>query len=140
MDTDDVVQEAFLKVLRRLDSFDPQHDEALKAYLRISVLNRVKDEYKRKRPDVQNLEDATDLASRVATPLEEVMGRQMFERYEAALGRLKDQEREMLVAKIELDLDYGQIARMFNKNTPDAARVAVRRAMGRLAEEMSLKD
>ncbi len=140
MDTDDVVQEAFLKVIRRLDNFDPQHDEALKAYLRISVLNRVKDEYKRKRPEVANLEDATDLASRVATPLEEVMGRQMFERYEAALGRLKDQEREILVAKIELDLTYDQIARMFNKNTPDAARVAVRRAMGRLAEEMSVKD
>ena len=126
--------------MRRLDGFAPQHDEALKAYLRVSVLNRVKDEYKRKRPEGENLEDNADLVASVPTPLEEVMGWQMFERYEAALGRLKDQEREMLVAKIELDLPYDQIARLFGKNTPDAARVSVRRALSRLAEEMSVRE
>lgn len=137
MDTDDVVQDTFLKVVRRLDEFDPEHGESLKAYLRVSVMNRLKDEYKRRRPQMANLEAAELVASRLSTPLEEVMGREMFERYEAALGRLKPMEREMLVARLELDLAYDQIARLFDKNTPDAARVAVRRALTRLAMEMS---
>jgi len=140
MDTDDVVQEVFLKVIRRLDSFDPKHHDALRAYLYTSVVNRIKDEYKRRRPEVVNLEDVQDLAARVATPLEEVIGHEMFERYEASLERLKPQEREMLVAKIELNLPYDQIARLFAKGTPAAARIAVRRALVRLAEEMSMKE
>lgn len=139
MDSDDVVQETFLKVIQKLDGFKPEHGEALGAYLRVSVVNRLKDEYKRRRPEVTSLDGADSLASRLATPLEEVMGREMFERYEAALGRLKPLEREMLVAKLELDLDYGQIARLFGKNTPDAARVAIRRALTRLGKEMSVK-
>ena len=44
LDTGDLVQETVLHVLRRLDTFEPRHVGAMQAYLRQSVLNRIRDE------------------------------------------------------------------------------------------------
>src|SRR5690242_9499994 len=43
-DTSDLVQDAVLRTLRRLDAFEPQGREALAAYLREAVRNRIVDE------------------------------------------------------------------------------------------------
>ncbi|MBK7047525.1 MAG: hypothetical protein IPH48_13670 [bacterium] len=42
----------------------------------------------------------------------------------------------MLHLRIELDFDYGEIASMTGRPSRDAARMAVQRALGRLAEAM----
>jgi len=47
LDTGDLVQETVLHVLRRLDAFQPRHVGAMQAYLRQSVLNRIRDEVRR---------------------------------------------------------------------------------------------
>src|ERR1700681_619663 len=47
MDTGDLVQEAALHVLGRLDRFEPRHVGAMQAYLRQSVINRIRDEARR---------------------------------------------------------------------------------------------
>jgi DNA-directed RNA polymerase specialized sigma24 family protein len=69
--------------------------------------------------------------------VELAIGQQALERYEAALERLKPQERELIVARCELDFSYDEIAALFDKPTPAAARVAIARALARLAEEMA---
>src|SRR5687768_12334457 len=47
LDTEDVVQESALHVVRRLHAFEPRHVGAMQAYLRQSVLNRIRDEIRR---------------------------------------------------------------------------------------------
>ena len=61
------------------------------------------------------------------------------ERYEAALHRLRPEEREVIIARVELGQSYQQIAAGHGKASADAARMAVSRALVRLAEEMDVE-
>ena len=70
------------------------------------------------------------------SPLDEAVGHEAVERYERALERLKPEDREAVIAKVELDGSYAELARVLGKPSADAARMAVGRAVLRLAEEM----
>ena len=59
------------------------------------------------------------------------------ERYEAGLKRLRRADRQAILASIELGYSYDQIALVLNKPSAEAARLAVRRALLRLGEEMA---
>jgi RNA polymerase sigma-70 factor (ECF subfamily) len=74
-----------------------------------------------------------------ASPLEEVIGREAMDRYEMALQRLDPQEREAVIARVEMQQSYQQIAVALGKSSPDAARMTVTRALVRLAEEMDVE-
>ena len=136
-DTDDVVQEAVLQTLRHLDGFDARGEGALQAYLRQAVMNRIRDHIRRvgRRPtptvlDPQHRDDDRP------SPLEQAVGREALERYEAALSRLSDADRALIVASVELGYSYDQLAEATGRASPDAARRAARRALVKLAEEM----
>ena len=137
-DTQDLVQETLLSALRRLQGFELRHPGALHGYLRQAVLNRIRDEFRRarRRPDSGPLRD--DQSHPDASPLEEAIGRQMLERYEAALARLRPDEQEAVVARVEFGYSYDEIAAALDRPTRDAARMAVTRAIVKLAEEMDI--
>jgi DNA-directed RNA polymerase specialized sigma24 family protein len=78
---------------------------------------------------------ALDLQA-AGSPLEEAIGQEALARYQAALTRLRPEEREAIVARIEMDYSYAELAEVLGKPTPDAARKAAQRALLRLAEEM----
>ena len=90
-DTEDLVQETLAQTLKHIDSFEHRHEGALQAYMRQALLNRVRDEVRRvnRYPAVGGLDDADQHAVQAASPLEEAIGSQAMERYEAALGRLR---------------------------------------------------
>ena len=71
-----------------------------------------------------------------AEPFRRADDRPTLERYERALRRLRPDDREAIVLKIELDLPYPEIALGLGKPTITAARMAVSRALYRLAQEM----
>ena len=135
-DTDDLVQDALLQTFKRIDAFDPRGPGALQAYLRQAVFNRVRDELRRKgrRPDSTDL-DGVELASD-QSPLEDAIGREAVENYEHALARLRPEEREAIVARVELGYTYEELAEALGKPSADAARKAAQRALLRLASEM----
>jgi DNA-directed RNA polymerase specialized sigma24 family protein len=56
--------------------------------------------------------------------------------YEVALERLKPAEREAIICRLELQYSYEELAIVLNKSSPDAARMAVTRAMRRLVNEL----
>lgn len=137
MDTDDLVQETVIRALKRLDRFESRHEGALQAYLRQAIVNRIRDEIRRtKRSPAETAldEKASDHG---ASPLEAAIGAEALERYEAALARLRPEEREAIVARVEMDGSYQDVAQALGKPSADAARMAVSRALLRLAEEMS---
>ena len=137
-DTDDLVQETLLRTFKQLDDFDWRGVGALQAYLRQAVVNRVRDELRRKgrQPDMTDLVDID--VSGDPSPLEEAIGRETVAHYEAALTRLRPEEREAIVARVEMGYSYEELAQVLGKPTPDAARKAAQRALVRLAEEMRL--
>jgi len=135
-DTEDLVQETVFRTLRNLKTFEHRHEGALQAYLRQAVMNRIRDECRRvgKRPAIGELDE--NLPDQGVSPLEAAVGVQAVARYEAALQLLKPEEREAIVARIEMGYSYAEIALMLDKPSPDAARVAVSRALLRLAEHL----
>lgn len=135
-DTADLVQETVIQALKHLDHFDYRREGALQAYLRQAVYNRIRMEFRRKRSRPSSTELDAEVADAAPSPLEEAVGREAVERYDRALGRLKPEDREIVIAKMELDCSYSELARALGKPSADAARMAVGRALLRLAEEM----
>jgi RNA polymerase sigma factor (sigma-70 family) len=135
-DTEDLVQDTVFRSLKNLNTFDYRHEGALQAYLRQAVMNRIRDECRRvsRRPNISDLHE--DLQDDGMSPLEAAVGVQAVDRYETALQHLKPEEREAIVARIEMGYSYAEIALMLAKPSPDAARVAVSRALLRLAERL----
>ena len=138
-DTQDVVQDAVLSVLRHLDSFAPERTGALHAYLRTAVLHRIFDEIRqaRRRPPGVELDDS--VTSAMASPFELAVDQEDRERFEAALNDLREEDRELIIARVEWGLSYEELAVALGKPTAAAARVAVRRAVLRMAEVMGRK-
>jgi RNA polymerase sigma-70 factor (ECF subfamily) len=137
LDTQDLVQDTFIQVLRRIGEFEPHHEGAFLGYLRQALLNRVRDEIRRahRRGPADPLDTARPASD--PSPLEEAIGTQALERYEAALARLKPNDREALILRIEMRYPYAEIATALAKPSAAAAQMAVSRALVRLAEEMS---
>ena len=136
-DTQDLVQDAVMRTLPRLTSFEARHPGALQAFLRQAVANRIIDEVRKvnRRPGMVELPD--NEPDPAPSPLEEAIGHERFERYEAALQTLKPGDREAIIARIELQQSYEEVAIALDKPSADAARVAVTRAVARLVEAMA---
>ena len=136
-DTHDLVQETVLQVFPHVQEFDNRGRGALAAYLRQSLLNRIRNEIRRvgRRPQFEDLDAQTPSAE--SSPLQTAIRHEQQERYEVALGRLKSTERELIVARLELGMTYEEIAEALGKPSWNAARMAVARALLRLAREMT---
>jgi RNA polymerase sigma-70 factor, ECF subfamily len=138
-DTDDLVQDALVQTFRNIGGFESPRVGAFLAYLRHAVLNRIRDEIRRKgrRPNAINLDDLDALDDAQAkTPLEQAIGREALDQYERALERLKPEEREAIIARVEMGYSYEELAVAIGKPTADAARKAAQRALVRLADQM----
>jgi RNA polymerase sigma factor (sigma-70 family) len=136
-DTDDLVQETIIRVLRALPSFEVRHDAALQAYLRQSVWNRLREEIRRSPEASPFVELDESQPATTPSPLEQVIGRAALARYELALQELDPDQRSAVIARLEFGYSYPELARMLGKKTPDAARKIVERAVSRLAHRMS---
>ena len=135
-DTDDLVQDALLQTFKRLEAFESRHPGALQAYLRQAVLNRLRDELRRQARAPTRVDAAgIDLESG-GSRLEEAVGLETMAAYEQGLSRLKLEEREAVIGRLEMGFSYEELALALEKPTPDAARKAAQRALVRLAEEM----
>ena len=132
LDTGDIVQDAALHVLRRLDVFEPRHVGAMQAYLRQSVINRIRDEVRRlgRQPAAVALPD--EHPANATSPLETAIQAESYERYRRALGGLTPRDRELVVARVEMQWSVSEIAQRLAMPTVDAARMAVNRALKRL--------
>jgi RNA polymerase sigma-70 factor, ECF subfamily len=135
-DTQDLVQETLFQTFKRIERFEPRGEGALLAYLRQAILNRVREELRRakRRPPRSELDSEAEDNAR--SPLEAAIGQEALERYERALAMLRREDRELVVARIELGYTNQEIAELLDKPTPNAARMAVERAIIRLAKEM----
>ena len=136
VDTDDMIQETLMRTFRSVEAFAPRHDGAFAAFLRQVLDNRIRDELRNATRRPRGDEISLNREGTEASPLEAAIGSESLRRYEGALGRLPEDDRALVLARIELGLAFEEVARATNRPTADAARMAVRRALVRLATEM----
>jgi RNA polymerase sigma-70 factor (ECF subfamily) len=136
LDTVDLVQDTVVAAMRNLKAFDSRHQGALQAYLRQAVMHRIYDlaRQRKRRPEQVELPD--DLSDEKTSPLDRLIGSENVKRYEDAVQRLDAADRQAIIGRLEMEYSYAELAVVLGKPTPDAARVAVMRAMKRLADEM----
>jgi RNA polymerase sigma-70 factor (ECF subfamily) len=136
LDTGDLVQDAIINALKHIDTLEIRTEGALQAYLRRAVNNRIVDLYRRsgRRPVRGELPENARAVE--PSPLEAAIGAEALANYEDALNRLKDDDRQAIVLRVELGLDYDEVAAQLGKPSIAAARMAVTRAIARLAQEM----
>ncbi len=136
LDTSDLVQETLLRAIEGLDGIEVRGPGGFQAYVRQAVLNRIRDQIRwaRRRPDGGGALE--ELHDRAPSPLEQAIGSDVLGRYERALERREEDERQLLHLRIELDFDYEEIAAITGRPSRDAVRMAVQRALRRLAGVM----
>ena len=132
-ETSDLVQETMIAALGRLQDFEPRHDGALLAYLRTAVVNRIRTLAGRARRRGHAVELHSGLVDPGPSALEDAIGREAIDRFERALEQLRPEDRDAVHLKIELGLPYEEIASALGKPTITATRMAVSRALARLA-------
>ena len=137
LETQDLAQETLILAVRHIKTFEPRHEGAFQAYLRQTLLNRIRDEIRRgrRRGPTDSLD--TSEPAKSPSPLEEAIGHEALERYEAALERLRPEDREAIIARIEMGLGYAEVAEALGKPSAAAANMAVSRALVKLAKEMA---
>jgi RNA polymerase sigma-70 factor (ECF subfamily) len=136
----DVVQDTLLKVVKKLDTFEPRHEGAFLGFVRTTLHNDILDRIRKAQRRGPFTPTDSAMPSRDASPEQEAIATQLSERYEAALARLKPDQREAIVTRIEFRLPWPETAVALRKPTVAAAQMAVRRALVRLAEEMSYEQ
>jgi RNA polymerase sigma-70 factor (ECF subfamily) len=135
-ETDDLIQETLLQTFRRIEDFESRGVGALQAYLRQAVLNRIRNELRRRgrQPEATAIGELADEEG--DSPLEQAIGREAMEGYRRALRNLRPEEREAIVAKVEMGYSNEELAEVLGKPSAEAARKTAARALVRLAEEM----
>jgi RNA polymerase sigma factor (sigma-70 family) len=136
LDTADLVQETLLRTLERLDQVEVRGPGGFQAYVRSAVLNRIRDQIRwaDRRPGPDGIPET--VLDPGPSPIELAIGADLVARYERALATLTEEERQVLHLRLELDFDYEEIAGLTGRPSRDAARMAVTRALRRLAEVM----
>jgi RNA polymerase sigma factor (sigma-70 family) len=135
-DTADLVQDAVFSAMRRLEAFEARHQGALQAYLRLAVMNRIRDAVRQRQRRPQQTEFPEALEDRGASPLAQAIGAENLRRYDEAIQRLRPEDREAIIGRLEMQYSYEELTLVLNKPSAAAARMTVTRAMKRLADEL----
>jgi RNA polymerase sigma factor (sigma-70 family) len=135
-DTDDLVQATLLRALNAVPHFEPRREGAFLAYLRTILLNQLRTAVKRAEagPPLGSL--PSQLEAPDTSPLEQAVGAEVLEAYEAALATLTEEQQQAVVLRIELGLSFQQVAEAMESPSPDAARMLVARGLAHLSEKM----
>jgi RNA polymerase sigma factor (sigma-70 family) len=138
-DTEDVVQDVFLKTLRGITRFQHRTVGGLQAYLRRAVVNRIRDLIRgSKRRGMEVVGVDAEPRDWMPSPLEAAIMREQLDRFLEALRRLRPPDRQVIVWRLELGYSIEEIATKLGKSKA-AAGMTVSRAMSRLAKELDLE-
>lgn len=135
-DTEDIVQDVLVQAMRNVGHFEQRQEGAFASYLRTAVLNRIRNRVRHAGVKDRAQQPVADTYQPPRSPLEEVIGVQALERYERALAEMREADRELIVARVELDCSYEELAELTERPSANAARMALTRALVRLAEAM----
>lgn len=141
IDTQDAAQDVCSRVFRSLERFDHRGVGAFWAYLRQAALNYLRDLPKTpgrlRRAQSMVDESYAHPAANTKGPEERAVAAEDIAAFERALAILDERTREALLLRFELDAEYAVIAAECEFSSPDAARMAVTRAIERVTAEIA---
>jgi RNA polymerase sigma-70 factor, ECF subfamily len=135
-ETSDLVQDAVIAAMGRLDAFEARYQGALQEYLRAAVRNKITDIIRQHGRRPTSVELPETLRDEGRSPLEQLIGAENVARYDAAFERLSPSDRQAIAGRVEMHYSYKELATMLGKPSADAARMAVARALKRLAADL----
>lgn len=139
LDTSDLVQDALHGTLARLSTLRSGHAAALRSYLRRAVENRIGDHQRHALSRLNRVGEPSEpprFSDDGAPQLRQLIDKQTWARYLKGLERLTPRHRRLVVGRVECGYSYRQLALVERLSTPDAARMAFRRALKRLSAVM----
>lgn len=135
-DTSDLVQETLSRTFQALDRIEVRGVGGFESYVRQAVLNGIRDQIRRAAIRPRSGQNPEDLVHRDPSPLESAIGADMLDRYERGMTALDPEDRRLIHLRVELELEYAEIAALTGRPTRDAARMAFQRALARLTDVM----
>ncbi len=138
-DTDDLVQMTLIKALNSMKGFEVRREGAFFAYLRRILLNTLRDEVRKagRRPRGPEIEE--NVPAPGPSILEQAVGKEAIDAYEAALAQLPEQQQQGVILRVEFGFTHPQIAEALGMPSANAARMMVARALVPLAEAINAK-
>jgi DNA-directed RNA polymerase specialized sigma24 family protein len=136
-DTGELVQQTLAEVVQMPGNPESGRDDRLLGRVRQTLYDRVLSGIRAAR------ERASAGVRSVAPPSDGLylhdaeLGADLLAQYEAGLRRLTPIDREAIIGRAELGLPWSQLTELLDKPGVGAARMAVSRALVRLAREMS---
>jgi RNA polymerase sigma-70 factor (ECF subfamily) len=145
----DMVQETFVEAQRAFGHFQGDTEDELLAWLRQVLLHRVgklrrsyRDTQKRRltREVALGGDDSSDgpaggLAANMLSPSGQAMENEQDQALQAALGRLPEDYRRVIILRYQEQLPFEEIGRLLQRS-PDAARKLWARAVEQLHKEL----
>ena len=135
-DADDLVQNAFLRALNRLDEFEVRGNGSFLAYLRQIVLNEARREWRRQRTRGETVEIDEGFSDGGDPVIEALLGDERERTYAGALRRLNPRQRTHLSLRVEHGMSFGEIAGATGSSV-DGARMIVARALRTLSSRLA---
>ena len=135
-DTQDIVQNVLMRALPRLSTWESQSRGALRAFLRKAVANQIVDEIRKARKRMGSPALLDTLPDSTLSPLARIIQDESVRKLREALAQLPESDRKLLAARFGSGYRYNEIATRLNRPSANAARVAVERAVERLAKIM----
>ena len=136
VDTSDLVQDTLREQFARLDAFQSEQSRAMRSCLRRAIENRVRDQLRRatRRRNVAVPSERVMPGNAAAPQHQQLVDDEMWRRYRDGLRHLTARDRRLIVGRTELGYNFRQLAMVERLPSPDAARMALRRALMRLSD------
>jgi RNA polymerase sigma-70 factor (ECF subfamily) len=135
LETADLVQVTLMRALNNLETFEPRREGAFLAYLRTTLMNQLRNEIRRSARDPDR-EIPEDVADSRAPLLEQMIGRDVIDAYEAGLASLPANLQEAIILSVEFGLSHRELAEAIGSPSANAARMVVSRALVKLSKAM----
>ena len=137
-DADDIVSESFVSLIGRIQKLREFDDNALKAYISITVRNTAISHLRNASKQVNQFDDVSPetIADSQIGPEARLLLKCSIADMMAAIRKLGETDRAALYMRYWQELDYTQIAKRLNIS-PDSARMYLSRARKRLFEKLS---
>ncbi len=142
LETADVVQEVLIRAIRTFPDFELRHEHSFPAFLRTILANKLLDlgRVDARRPPPRPLEGLAEPPVREPSPFDLAAASERQEAFDAALKTLSVVDQELIFLRMELGCAYEEMVEILGRSNANALRVAVRRAILRLGEEMAKLD
>ncbi|MBK8097225.1 MAG: sigma-70 family RNA polymerase sigma factor [Planctomycetes bacterium] len=139
LSTGDIVQDVFVEVLRGLDRWDGDSEEAFVTLLATLVEHRLVDQIRRSqaaRRDVRRVGDQGPMTAGVTagvhSPGQEAASEEQLAIYREVLDSFPERERALLALRLEDGLEFAELAERLAWPSADAARKAFHSVQARL--------